>query len=93
MRSAVQSLPRSIQEKIVAWIGYGDPARRTGNEDDLPLTLRSRDLQICAGAGTADSDPVCDANGRGCVFYHLTYIRQEYIGQGVNFLVERFGAL
>ena len=92
IRQAVQRLPASILNKIVAWIGYGDPARRQGNEDDLPGSLAERDLQICAGAGTPNSDPVCDGEGRGCVYYHLTYIEQRYIDQGVGFLVEQFNA-
>ena len=91
-RDAVENLPDSILNKIVAWIGYGDPARRRGDEDDLPGVLVDRDLQICAGAGTPDSDPVCDGDGRGCVFYHLTYIRQDYIDEGVAFLVEAFNS-
>ncbi|KAF2220207.1 Alpha/Beta hydrolase protein [Elsinoe ampelina] len=79
-----------IENKIVAFVGVGDPARRSGRELLLPPAVGRRQYQICAGTGTPDSDPVCDGFGRGCFFFHLTYIQPANVKLAVDFLVQQF---
>ncbi|KAF4553218.1 Cutinase-like protein 1 [Elsinoe fawcettii] len=81
-----------IENKVVAFIGVGDGARRTGRELLLPDVIGRRQYQICAGTGTPDSDPVCDGFGRGCFFFHLTYIQPPNVKKAVDFLVQQFRA-
>ncbi|TKX24094.1 cutinase-like protein 5 [Elsinoe australis] len=87
MRAAVTSLSTSIQNKIVALVMFGDPANRQGRGDDWPAVLRPRDLQICAEDG--GGDPVCNANGT-CIFFHLIYLRPEFINRAVDFIAAAF---
>ncbi|KAF2228174.1 cutinase-domain-containing protein [Elsinoe ampelina] len=87
MRSAVTSLSTTIQNEIVAVVSFGDPAERQGRGEDWPGVLRNRNLQICATEG--GGDPVCNAQGT-CIFFHLIYVRQEFIDRAVSFLSAAF---
>ncbi|PNS16976.1 mevalonate kinase [Sphaceloma murrayae] len=87
MRSAVTSLSSAIQNKIVALVMFGDPAERRGQGEDWPGVLRQRNLQICATEG--GGDPVCNAQGT-CIFFHLIYLRPEFINRAVAFLTAGF---
>jgi cutinase len=81
MRKAADDIPRSLYPKITALVMFGDPGVRTGSR--FPAGLQSKLLENCA-----KGDPVCDSGT--CFFYHLTYIRPEWINLTVNFLVNGF---
>lgn len=84
MHRAADRLPSSIYPRIKAIVMFGDPYERLSVGGQFPLELRANVLQLCA-----EGDPVCDEGT--CQFYHLTYIRPEWIDRAVGFIVGRFG--
>ncbi|KFH43451.1 cutinase-like protein [Hapsidospora chrysogenum ATCC 11550] len=82
MHAAADDIPRALHSRIKAVVMFGDPALRLG-DGSFPSGLQSKVLQNCA-----EGDPTCDS-GR-CTYYHLTYIRPEWIEPTVDFLVEKF---
>jgi len=84
MHRAADRLPTSLFPKIKSVVMFGDPNLRLGVVGDkFPNGLKAKVLQICA-----KGDPVCDSGS--CQFYHLTYIRPEYIEGAVTFIVRAF---
>ncbi|KAI9170730.1 cutinase-like protein [Paramyrothecium foliicola] len=81
MHRAAGDIPRSLYPKIKALVMFGDPSVKTGTS--FPSELQPKVLQNCA-----TGDPVCDS-GR-CFFYHLVYIRPEWIDPTVGFIVKGF---
>jgi cutinase len=85
MHAAVDDIPKSLYPKIKSLVMFGDGALRLGaSRARFPAGLDEKARQVCA-----DGDPVCDPEGE-CTFFHLTYIRPEYIDPVVDFIVEGF---
>ncbi|KAF3903476.1 Cutinase [Dactylellina cionopaga] len=84
MHQAVGEVPISLYPKILALCMFGDPNLRLGALGDrFPLALRSKVLQSCA-----KGDLVCDTGS--CEYWHLSYIRPEWINRATNFIVNAY---
>jgi cutinase len=85
MHAAAEDIPLSLYPKIKSLVMFGDGYLRLGDiASRFPLGLNSKVRQVCA-----DGDPTCDRDGN-CTYYHLTYIRPEFIDPAVDFIVENF---
>ncbi|KAL2261877.1 hypothetical protein VTK26DRAFT_3109 [Humicola hyalothermophila] len=84
MHAAADDLSRLLYSRIKALVMFGDSYNRLGLLGRFPTGLNEKATQVCA-----PGDPVCDSDG-SCTYYHLTYIRPEYIDPAVDFIVEKF---
>ncbi|WYZ42517.1 hypothetical protein EsH8_VI_000216 [Colletotrichum jinshuiense] len=85
MHAAADNIPTALYGRIKSLVMFGDGYLRLGaNASKFPAGLNEKVRQVCA-----PGDPVCDPAGT-CTFYHLTYIRPEYIDPAVNFIVQKF---
>ncbi|CAI4215601.1 unnamed protein product [Parascedosporium putredinis] len=70
--------------QLFSLVGYSQGASVMHSAaSDIPVSLYPA-KQVCASG-----DPTCDNNG-DCTYYHLTYIRPEYIDPAVDFIVKGF---
>ncbi|KAH8179547.1 cutinase domain-containing protein [Sarocladium implicatum] len=83
MHSAADRIPRALHSKVKSLVMFGDGYNRLGG-GTWPSGLRNKVRQVCASG-----DPTCDRNG-DCTYYHLTYIRPEYIDPAVEFIIKAF---
>jgi cutinase len=81
MHVAASRIPVDLYPKIKALVMFGDPWIREGSEYDpfFPSELQHNTLQNCASR-----DPICDRGD--CFFFHLTYIRPDWINASVHFI-------
>ncbi|KAK4243118.1 cutinase-domain-containing protein [Corynascus novoguineensis] len=87
MHAAAKDIPIRLYSRIKSIVMFGDPYHRLGDVlSKFPVGLNNKVMQICA-----DGDPVCDPQGE-CTYYHLTYIRPDYVNQAVDFIVQDFAA-
>ncbi|KAK4033689.1 cutinase-domain-containing protein [Parachaetomium inaequale] len=85
MHAAAKDIPIHLYSRIKSLVMFGDGYHRLGDVlSRFPVGLNSKVMQVCA-----DGDPVCDRDGE-CVFYHLTYIRPNYINSAVDFIIRGF---
>ncbi|KAL2753067.1 carbohydrate esterase family 5 protein [Sodiomyces alcalophilus JCM 7366] len=85
MRAAADDIPRELYGRIKSLVMFGDGALRLGSLlSRFPVGLNNKVMQICA-----DGDPTCDRDGT-CTYYHLTYLRPDYIDPAVDHIVEGF---
>ncbi|KAJ4291337.1 hypothetical protein N0V88_006345 [Collariella sp. IMI 366227] len=84
MHSAADKIPLNLYSRIKALVMFGDAYNRLGLLGRFPIGLRDKALQVCA-----PGDPVCDRNADNCTYYHLTYIRPNYINAAVDYIVQR----
>ncbi|KAL0931552.1 uncharacterized protein CTRU02_214287 [Colletotrichum truncatum] len=85
MHAAAKDIPTALYGKIKSLVMFGDGYLRYGNTlSKFPAGLNEKVRQVCA-----NGDPVCDPDGE-CTFYHLTYIRPEFIDPAVDFIVRGF---
>ncbi|KEY69378.1 hypothetical protein S7711_08133 [Stachybotrys chartarum IBT 7711] len=85
MHAAARSIPRSLYPRIKSLVMFGDGYLRLGDTlSRFPAGLDEKVKQVCA-----EGDPTCDRDGT-CTYYHLTYIRPEYIDPAVEFVVDGF---
>lgn len=103
MHRAADDIPKSLHSKIKALVMFGDPSQRFGS-GKFPAGLQEKVLQNCADGdpvsfpcisllqrrdSVADQRPkVCDSGT--CTYYHLVYIRPEWINKTVDFIVKAF---
>ncbi|KAK0390631.1 hypothetical protein NLU13_0135 [Sarocladium strictum] len=85
MHAAAEDIPAALYPKIKSLVMFGDGVLRLGAERArFPAGLDEKTRQVCA-----DGDPTCDPEGE-CTFFHLTYVRPEYIDPAVDFIVSGF---
>ncbi|PKS04923.1 hypothetical protein jhhlp_008289 [Lomentospora prolificans] len=84
MHAAADDIPVSLYPRIKSLVMFGDGYNRLGALGRFPIGLNTKAKQVCASG-----DPTCDRNG-DCTYYHLTYIRPEYIDPAVDFIVKGF---
>jgi cutinase len=85
MHAAAKDIPVRLYSRIKSLVMFGDGYHRLGDTlSRFPVGLNGKVMQVCA-----DGDPVCDRDGE-CVFYHLTYIRPNYIDSATDFIVQGF---
>ncbi|ROT36170.1 alpha/beta-hydrolase [Sodiomyces alkalinus F11] len=85
MHAAADDIPRALYGRIKSLVMFGDGALRLGSIGSrFPIGLNNKVMQVCA-----DGDPTCDRDGT-CTYYHLTYIRHEYVDPAVNHIVQGF---
>ncbi|KAK1541490.1 cutinase [Colletotrichum paranaense] len=85
MHAAAADIPAELYGRIKSLVMFGDGYLKLGASlSKFPAGLNEKARQVCAAG-----DPVCDANGT-CTFFHLTYIRPEFIDPAVDFIVQKF---
>ncbi|KAJ0298224.1 hypothetical protein COL516b_010147 [Colletotrichum fioriniae] len=85
MHAAAADIPAKLYGRIKSLVMFGDGYLKLGaSQSKFPAGLNEKVRQVCAAG-----DPVCDANGT-CTFFHLTYIRPEFIDPAVDFIVQKF---
>lgn len=104
MHRAADDIPKTLHSKIKALVMFGDPSQRFGN-GKFPAGLQEKVLQNCADGDpvspmrspfSSDDEnlaanrrcKVCDSGL--CTYYHLVYIRPEWINKTVEFIVNAF---
>ncbi|KAK1638878.1 cutinase-domain-containing protein [Colletotrichum phormii] len=85
MHAAAADIPAELYSRIKSLVMFGDGYLKLGASlSKFPAGLDEKVRQVCAAG-----DPVCDASGT-CTFFHLTYIRPEFIDPAVDFIVQKF---
>ncbi|KAK1659748.1 cutinase-domain-containing protein [Colletotrichum godetiae] len=85
MHAAAADIPAELYGRIKSLVMFGDGYLKLGASlSKFPAGLDEKVRQVCAAG-----DPVCDASGT-CTFFHLTYIRPEFIDPAVDFIVQKF---
>ncbi|KAI1858219.1 hypothetical protein JX265_010887 [Neoarthrinium moseri] len=85
MHAAADEIPKALYPRIKSLVMFGDGYKRLGSTlSRFPSGLNEKARQVCA-----TGDPVCNTSGE-CTYYHLTYIRPEYIDPAVDFIVNAF---
>ncbi|KXH50013.1 hypothetical protein CSIM01_07271 [Colletotrichum simmondsii] len=85
MHAAAADIPAELYGRIKSLVMFGDGYLKLGASlSKFPAGLNEKVRQVCAAG-----DPVCDASGT-CTFFHLTYIRPEFIDPAVDFIVQKF---
>ena len=101
MHRAADEIPASLYPKILAVAMFGDPNIRSFLGDRFPAALEAKLLQSCATRDpvrmvlqlkAVDADScmqTCSRTG-DCTYFHLTYIRPEWVNRATNFIVNAF---
>ncbi|KXH39121.1 hypothetical protein CSAL01_03152 [Colletotrichum salicis] len=85
IHAAAAEIPAELYSRIKSLVMFGDGYLKLGASlSKFPAGLDEKVRQVCAAG-----DPVCDASGT-CTFFHLTYIRPEFIDPAVDFIVQKF---
>ncbi|KAK7445679.1 hypothetical protein CaCOL14_002249 [Colletotrichum acutatum] len=85
MHAAAADIPAELYGRIKSLVMFGDGYLKLGASlSKFPAGLNEKVRQVCAAG-----DPICDAGGT-CTFFHLTYIRPEFIDPAVDFIVQKF---
>ncbi|OHF04452.1 hypothetical protein CORC01_00304 [Colletotrichum orchidophilum] len=85
MHAAAADIPAELYGRIKSLVMFGDGyLKLAASLSKFPAGLDDKVNQVCAAG-----DPVCDPDGT-CTFFHLTYIRPEFIDPAVDFIVQKF---
>ncbi|KAK4096019.1 carbohydrate esterase family 5 protein [Parathielavia hyrcaniae] len=85
MHAAAGDIPRYLYPRIKSLVMFGDGYNRLGFLGRFPTGLNDKARQVCA-----PGDPICDPDAGNCTYWHLVYVRPDYINPVVDFIVEGF---